>query len=267
MANNIVAGEMYYGLDGQLHEIKRQLRQPGGYPHDPELLKAALQNAIEGKFGGAVSTTVVQAHQTTHLPSPLSLWITEIESLHRTLTGTPLSIKDRVHQSDKEKFEKLLSRTDLIPVYDPGTITNRDAVNWAKQLNTDIWEEVDVNNYSGSEATGKPTLIFIRRSLRPDEDTLTKDGLSPEALAKRPTTWLTLRGYVLADMLHFKVTGEHLDPQTWTWFPNNRLPRGGVACGSWAPGRGEVGLRWSRADCACSRGGARSAVLSLTLVP
>lgn len=46
-----VAGEQYYELDGQLSEIKRQLRQPAGYPFDPMQLKVALQNAIEGKFG------------------------------------------------------------------------------------------------------------------------------------------------------------------------------------------------------------------------
>ncbi len=45
-----VAGDQYYVLDGQLHEIKRQLRQLSGYPFDPERLKMALQNIIEGKF-------------------------------------------------------------------------------------------------------------------------------------------------------------------------------------------------------------------------
>jgi len=48
---NIVKGEEYYNLDGQLAEIKRQLRQPNGYPFDPEKLKKHLQNAIEGEFG------------------------------------------------------------------------------------------------------------------------------------------------------------------------------------------------------------------------
>ncbi len=46
-----IAGELYYDLDGQLLEIKRQLRQPNGYPFDPEKLKLHLQNAIEGRFG------------------------------------------------------------------------------------------------------------------------------------------------------------------------------------------------------------------------
>ncbi len=49
MANK-VAGEMYYELDGQLLEIKRQLRQTNGYPFDPLQLKAHLQAAIEGRF-------------------------------------------------------------------------------------------------------------------------------------------------------------------------------------------------------------------------
>lgn len=43
-----VAGELYYELDGQLCEIKRQLRQPAGYPFDPTQLRVALQNAIAG---------------------------------------------------------------------------------------------------------------------------------------------------------------------------------------------------------------------------
>lgn len=46
----IVEGEMYRDLDGQLWEIKRQLRQQGGYPYNPELLKKHLQAAIEGRF-------------------------------------------------------------------------------------------------------------------------------------------------------------------------------------------------------------------------
>jgi len=48
-----VSGEQYYGLDGQLLEIKRQLRQEDGYPFDPEELKNYLQTAIEGRFRGS----------------------------------------------------------------------------------------------------------------------------------------------------------------------------------------------------------------------
>ncbi len=48
-----VAGELYHELDGQLWEIKRQLRQLSGYPFDPEGLKKHLQDAVEGRFAGS----------------------------------------------------------------------------------------------------------------------------------------------------------------------------------------------------------------------
>ena len=44
-----VAGQ-YYEVDGQLWEIKRQLRQKGGYPFNINLLRLHLQAAIEGCF-------------------------------------------------------------------------------------------------------------------------------------------------------------------------------------------------------------------------
>ena len=50
MANQIVAGELYESITGQLFEIGRQLRQKGGYPYDPQQLKLTLQVAIEGRF-------------------------------------------------------------------------------------------------------------------------------------------------------------------------------------------------------------------------
>ncbi|MBI2627098.1 MAG: hypothetical protein HYW77_02530 [Parcubacteria group bacterium] len=56
MANIMVAGDLYQELDGQLWEIKRQMRQPSGYPFDPFQLKVHLQFAIEGRFGPIVAT-------------------------------------------------------------------------------------------------------------------------------------------------------------------------------------------------------------------
>lgn len=50
MAKQIVTGDQYFGLDGKLCEIKRQLRQKDGYPYDPALLDLALQAIIEGRF-------------------------------------------------------------------------------------------------------------------------------------------------------------------------------------------------------------------------
>jgi hypothetical protein len=49
--NTIISGDQYKILDGKLLEIKRQMRQIGGYPYDPLDLSVFLQRAIEGKFG------------------------------------------------------------------------------------------------------------------------------------------------------------------------------------------------------------------------
>jgi hypothetical protein len=46
----IVTGDLYYRIDGQLSEIKRQLRQHEGYPYKLEDLQKSLQDSIEGRF-------------------------------------------------------------------------------------------------------------------------------------------------------------------------------------------------------------------------
>ena len=63
----LVTGEMYHDIDGQLAEIKRQLRQPNGYPFNPDLLKIALQNAIEGRFGNDRAPSFLEVIATTSL--------------------------------------------------------------------------------------------------------------------------------------------------------------------------------------------------------
>lgn len=53
----VVKGDLYEQLDGKLFEIKRQIRQKGGYPYDPNKTLSALQAIIEGRFGdGSVLT-------------------------------------------------------------------------------------------------------------------------------------------------------------------------------------------------------------------
>jgi len=47
-----VSGELHFGIDGQMLEIKRQLRLKGGSPIDPELVQLALQEVVEGRFHG-----------------------------------------------------------------------------------------------------------------------------------------------------------------------------------------------------------------------
>jgi hypothetical protein len=46
----LVSGDQDLSIDRQMWEIKRQIRQKGGSPIDPELVKIALQNISEGIF-------------------------------------------------------------------------------------------------------------------------------------------------------------------------------------------------------------------------
>lgn len=50
MAKFNVTGEQRDDIDGQMIEIKRQLRQKGGSPINPEDVALAIQDIIEGKF-------------------------------------------------------------------------------------------------------------------------------------------------------------------------------------------------------------------------
>lgn len=45
-----VTGEQDLSIDKQMSEIKRQIRQKGGSPLNPELVATTLQNIVEGKF-------------------------------------------------------------------------------------------------------------------------------------------------------------------------------------------------------------------------
>lgn len=54
MATSVKGDWWYEKLDGKLLEIKRQMRQAGGYPYDPAQLDRALQALIEGRFNAIV---------------------------------------------------------------------------------------------------------------------------------------------------------------------------------------------------------------------
>ncbi|MDP3962545.1 MAG: hypothetical protein Q8Q03_01625, partial [bacterium] len=110
----IVAGDTYYNLDGQLLEIKRQLRQPNGYPYDPEDLSVGLQKLIEGKFEKSVEVVEV-SQQTPQQPliltstSPtFSEWLKTREEMHKFLTGETVILRDMYEEMNDE----LLARTD-----------------------------------------------------------------------------------------------------------------------------------------------------------
>ncbi|MEI6346280.1 MAG: hypothetical protein WCO79_03570 [bacterium] len=155
----------------------------------------------------------------------------------------------------------------VIVVYDPGDLDNGAALEKtlkAEPKLADIYEEVGVMKYSGSKATGTPTLRFIERSEKPTADTM---NLSADEMVATKRTFLDLRGYAIAFGTYHHSTKRFLDSETWTRFPHNRLPDGGVAGGGWDPGRSQVRFYWYRPAARDSGIGAREAVDCVLATP
>jgi len=182
----------------------------------------------------------------------LDWWLAKTEEFSKKHLGVEINLRERF------AIPAELPWVSVIPVFDLGNLTNRDAVKKAlKGLKLDVYEEVDVMKYAGSEASKEPTLHFIENSVRPDKDSM---NLSPDDLRATGNNYLRLRGYALALAVYHFATGEYLDPETFTWFPEDRLPDGRVAFGFWRPSDHRVRFSWSRPDARGSDGGARVAM-------
>lgn len=189
---------------------------------------------------------------TTTIVQDLDWWIAKTEEFTKKFLGVEVDLRDRF------AIPTELPWKSIIPVFDPGGLTNRNAIQKAlKDLGLAVYEEVDVMKYSGSGANKEPTLRFIQNSILPDEDTM---GLSSNQLVATSKNWLDLRGYVLAFGLHHFATGEYLDPQTFTWLPIARLAAGGVANGLWYPDSRKVRFGWDSSDHRNGRSGSRLAM-------
>lgn len=204
----------------------------------------------------------------------------QVATLVETVAPTPIPVVTEVHDlnwwiAKTEKFTKKhfgvsiilrerfaipaeLEGKNVIPVFDPGHLTNRMVVDQAlKGFGLAVYEEADVMRYKGSEQSDAPTLHFIDDSVTPDADTM---GLSPNDLRKTKKSYLRLRGYGLAFAVYHFTTGKYLDPETFTWFPEDRLSDGRVANGYWSPGSRKVRFYWRFSDNRDSRSGGRVAI-------
>ena len=155
---------------------------------------------------------------------------------------------------------KVLPWKIVIAVYDPGTLTHRQAVEQALKAQPklkSVYEERDLMDYKDAKASGKPTLRFVERSTQPTPDTM---NLTADEMVATGRVFLDLRGYIIAFGMYHKVTGHFLDPKTWTRFPTSRLPDGGVASGYWFPGYSKVRFDWDYAGYRGSDIGGREAV-------
>ncbi|MDP2593531.1 MAG: hypothetical protein Q8P52_02695 [bacterium] len=189
----------------------------------------------------------------------LAEWLKAREEMHRFLIGETLVLTDIFALTDDE-----LASTTLMPAFRPAGATNQTAVDWMRRMGTTVFVEDEnkggVMRHKNSKGPSKPELYLINRSIRPDEDTLGDNAKSPDELVKiQNKLWLDLFGWCDADTLHHAVMAEHLDPETWTWFPNERLPGGSVASGRWRPGYRRVRLGWRYSGYRYPRCGARSA--------
>jgi len=145
----------------------------------------------------------------------LDWWIAKAEEFAALRLGVRVDLRKKFDIPTKFPWQR------VIPVFDPG-LTNRQMVKKALQgHNINVWEETDVNEYSGSVANAKPSLWFIENSVSPNSDTM---NLSPGYLRATGKSFISLRGYGLAFAVHYYATGECLDTETFTLFPENCLP-------------------------------------------
>lgn len=92
MAPTRVAGDLYIDIDGQMWEIKRQLRQKEGYPYDPMQLVEHLQAAIEGNlvdrcgqlFSKKISSQLLKPIGTVAVPATTQPFVVKDEFVVNT---------------------------------------------------------------------------------------------------------------------------------------------------------------------------------------
>jgi hypothetical protein len=155
----------------------------------------------------------------------LDWWLAKTEEFSRMHLGVEINLRDRFVIPDEFPW------SNVIPVFDPGTLNNRDAINKVtKALRIRIFEEVDVVNIDGSEASKEPKLHFIENSICPNSNSMNS---SPDDLRATGKNYLRLRDYIFAMAVYHFATGRYLDYETFTRFPEDRLPNGNVMSGYW----------------------------------
>jgi len=185
----------------------------------------------------------------------LDWWIDKTQKFTKEYLGVDIDLRERFDIPAELRWDS------VIPIFDPGNLNNKDAVhNALRSQKLVVFEESEVSLYSGSEPSGTPTLHFIEKSVRPNRESM---NLSPDTLRTTGENYLDMRGYVLAMAVYHFATGKYLDTETFTWFPESRMPGENVGCGFWFPGDSSnclVGLYLSYPSNRNDHGGARVAI-------
>ena len=237
--------------DGQSSEIRRQFREGSMTIEDVQALIDHRQPLVPAPQIDLPQVVIPNLRKTGQT---LADWLKARETLHTFFTGETIVLTDNFAFTEEE-----LASTTLMPAFRSAGATNRMAVDWKKKMGETVpHEEVDVMGYKNSGGPEEPELYLLNRSLRPDEDTLGDSSKSPDGLIQVPNKlWIGLYSWSDADTLHAAITGKHLDPETRCWFPEDRLPGGGVARGG--SRAGQAGFFWGYAGRCDSYCGARSA--------
>lgn len=219
MANHIVTGDQYKDLDGQLFELKRQLRQPGGYPHDPALLKDGLQTLIEGRFA-ALSPPTKEDEGALKIIKPGNSWLKERTKFYDDVLGLKVDLSKVVLPPTRKGFgwDVVMARE----LGDKPTNTAMDACRklfkgkvgqFADDLDAAVPSHERDPRVIGSYA------IRVRNRVEADEE---NEGLSAIVIAKRKIITMTLPERVVLGLFYYWKTGKHLDIQNWTLCSGSR---------------------------------------------
>lgn len=254
--NEIVVGQS----DITAAQMKDFWRQVGDGSITRPYLQSFLECPLEKRKPVKAEVTVEIAEPSIIIPTfrstgpTLAEWLKAREELHKFFTGETIVLTDLFALTPEE-----LASATLMPAFRPAGATNRQAVDWKLKIGeTTPFEEVDVMKYKNSNGSKEHELYLLNRSTEPDTDTLGKNAKSPNNLILvKDKLWIGLFLWADADTLHRAITGSPLDPNTWCWFPHDRLPGGKVACGYSGGGRSQ--FSWYYAVSCYPNYGARSA--------
>ncbi len=158
MAKQIVAGEIYESITGQLFELGRQLRQQKGYPFNPFQLRFHLQAAIEGRFAPGEIYSVTLGGKTT------------TDQIAQSWKDAKLRIDDYITQANfplKPHDEATVEIEIIDPIF---SFSEEEGLEYLQRAGLDQPTEEYALRFAeqyGKTTTGdKPYIIFLHKSWR-----------------------------------------------------------------------------------------------------
>ena len=222
MANQIVAGELYESITGQLFEIGRQLRQPSGYPYNPAELRKALQDAIEGRFENVVTTEA----------APPTRRVSSVADIDLAKAYEALGLATEYEQYLAGLGEVVGDEQYWYLHVLPGVTPNKIVAAF-RTLGVTVYTYVDdldggvPTNDRDANKTGSYSIRF-KRTIEADPENANKSA--NDRVGK---TDITLTERLLLELGYFLATGKHLDVKNITLCAGSRRSDDLVPSVSW----------------------------------